>query len=79
MPTLPNAAIKHTVQGTGIWVVRDGKPVFTKVAVGETSLDGLVQIRDGLHAGDMVITYSEKELAEGSRIKVVERLVGSKS
>ena len=78
-PTLPNAAIKHTVQGTGIWVVREGKPVFAKVAVGETSLDGLVQIRDGLHAGDMVITYSEKELAEGSRIKVVERLVGSKS
>ena len=78
-PTLPNAAIKHTVQGTGIWVVREGKPVFAKVAVGETSLDGLVQIRDGLHEGDVVITYSEKELAEGSRIKVVERLVGSKS
>ena len=79
MPTLPNAAIKHTVQGTGIWVVREGKPVFTKVDVGESSLDGLVQIRDGLHEGDVVITYSEKELAEGSRIKVVERLVGSKS
>ena len=78
-PTLPNAAIKHTVQGTGIWVVREGKPVFAKVAVGETSLDGLVQIRDGLHEGDVVITYSDKELAEGSRIKVVERLVGSKS
>ena len=78
-PTLPNAAIKHTVQGTGIWVVREGKPVFVKVAVGETSLDGLVQIRDGLHEGDVVITYSEKELAEGSRIKVVERLAGSKS
>lgn len=79
MPTLPNAAIKHTVQGTGIWVVREGKPVFTKVDVGESSLDGLVQIRDGLHEGDVVITYSEKELAAGSRIKVVERLVGSKS
>ncbi len=79
MPTLPNAAIKHTVQGTGIWVVRDGKPVFAKVAVGETSLDGLVQIRDGLHEGDVIITYSEKELSAGSRIKVVERLVGSKS
>ena len=79
LPTLPNAAIKHTIQGTGIWVVRAGKPVFANVAVGETSLDGAVQIRDGLHAGEMVITYSEKELAEGSRIKVVERLVGSKS
>lgn len=78
LPTLPNAAIKHTIQGTGIWVVRAGKPVFANVAVGETSLDGAVQIRDGLHAGEMVITYSEKELAEGSRIKVVERLVGSK-
>ncbi len=78
MLTLPNAAIKHTAQGPGVWLLHDGKPVFAKVVPGENSLDGRVQIRSGVTEGDEVIVYREKELAEGSRIKVVERLEGRK-
>ena len=78
MLTLPNAAIKHGVQGTGVWVVRDGAPEFAKVVPGESGLDGRVQIREGLREGDEVVVYSEKELASGARIKLVERLAGSR-
>jgi hypothetical protein len=35
-----------------------------------------VQVLDGLKAGDKVVVYSEKELAEGSNIKVVEAISG---
>lgn len=79
MLVLPNAAIKHTVLGAGVWLLRDGRPEFAKVDLGEGGLDGRVQIRSGLRQGDEVVVFSEKELAEGARIKVVERLAGSKT
>ena len=44
--------------------------------LGSTSLDGNVQILDGLAAGDEVVIYSERELNESARIKVVSQLVG---
>ncbi|SFN87614.1 HlyD family secretion protein [Formivibrio citricus] len=78
LPTLPNAAIKHTAQGPGVWLLQDGKPVFTRVSLGESSLDGYTQIRAGLNEGAQVIVHREKELSDGARIKVVERLAGSK-
>ena len=43
---------------------------FTK----HTGLDGRVHVLDGLKAGDRIVVYSEKELAAGGRIKVVDRL-----
>lgn len=78
MLTLPNAAIKHTLQGAGVWLVQDGKPKFSKVTLGESGLDGRVQILDGLSDGDEVVAYSEKELSQGARIKFVKSLAGGK-
>jgi HlyD family secretion protein len=78
MLTLPNAAIKHTLQGAGVWLVQDGKPKFSKVTLGESGLDGRVQILDGLNDGDEVVAYSEKELSQGARIKFVKSLAGGK-
>ena len=78
LPTLPNAAIKHTTQGIGVWRLNDGKPEFIPVTLGDSSLDGRVQIREGLKAGDPVIVHSERELSDATRITVVERLAGSK-
>ncbi len=78
MLTLPNAAIKHTLQGAGVWLVQDGKPKFSQVTLGESGLDGRVQILDGLNDGDEVVAYSEKELSQGARIKFVKSLAGGK-
>lgn len=73
---LPNAAIKQMPQGSGVWKLKDGKPSLTPVKLGSTSLDGNVQILDGLAAGDEVVIHSERDLNDGARIKVVSQLVG---
>jgi HlyD family secretion protein len=73
---LPNAAIKQMPQGSGVWKLKDGKPSLTPVKLGDTSLDGNVQILDGLAAGDEVVIHSERDLNESARIKVVNQLVG---
>ena len=73
---LPNAAIKRMPQGSGVWKLKDGKLSLTPVKLGSTSLDGNVQILDGLAAGDEVVIHSERDLNEGARIKVVNQLVG---
>lgn len=73
---LPNAAIKQMPQGSGVWKLKDGKPSLTPVKLGSSSLDGNVQILDGLVAGDEVVIHSERDLNEGARIKVVSQLVG---
>lgn len=72
---IPNAAVKHTAEGSGVWLLRDDSPTFTPVTLGERSLDGRVQILSGLTASDKLVVYSEKSLRAGARIKVVERLV----
>jgi len=76
--TLPNAAIKQTSQGTGVWKLSDGKPEFVAIKLGSSSLDGMVQVLDGITPGDEVIVYSERELSEGGRVKVVEQLSGQR-
>jgi HlyD family secretion protein len=73
---LPNAAIKQMPQGSGVWKLKDGKPSLTPVKLGSTSLEGNVQILDGLAAGDEVVIHSERDLNESARIKVVSQLVG---
>ena len=44
-----------------------------------TDLDGRVQILQGLRGGERVVVYSHKALDAGSRIKVVDRIMGKSS
>ncbi len=71
---LPNASIRRQGGVAGVWKLEDGAPNFAPVRLGEAGLDGRVQVLDGLKAGDKVVVYSEKELAAGSSIKIVESL-----
>ena len=73
---LPNASIKRQGEQNGVWVFRDGKIGFAPVKLGASSLDGQVQVLDGLPVGAQVVVHSEKELTAGSRVKVVDSLVG---
>jgi HlyD family secretion protein len=73
---LPNASIKRQGETTGVWRVQDGKLGFAPVRLGQSSLDGQVQVLEGLQTGDAVVVFSEKELSERSRIKVVDELIG---
>lgn len=72
---LPNASIKQQGGKTGVWRYNEAELRFVEVQAGRSSLDGKVLIVAGLKAGDRVVVHSEKELAAGSRIKVVESLV----
>lgn len=74
---LPNAAIQRRADQLGVWRLDGGQPTFTPVRIGLASLDGRVQVLEGLKAGDRVVVYSEKALTAGSRIKVVDQLAGS--
>ena len=75
---LPNAAIKQTPQGSGVWKLLNGKPTFVAIKLGSSSLDGLVQVLEGLDSGDEIVVHSERELNEGGRVKVVEQLAGQR-
>jgi len=74
---LPNASIKRQADITGVWVSRNGELRFVPVRLGDASLAGMVQVLDGLQAGDQVIVHSEREIVSGSHLKIVESLAGS--
>jgi len=74
---VPNSSLRYREAQVGVWLRADGHLRFAAVKTGATSLDGKVQIVEGLKAGDEVVVYSERELAESSRIKVVDRLAGT--
>ncbi len=73
-PVIPNAAIKRIDGRLGVWLLRDGELAFTPVALGASDLDGHVQVRQGVKAGDRVVVHSGQALSTKSRIHVVERL-----
>jgi HlyD family secretion protein len=72
---LPNASIQRLQGQTGVWQLTEGKPVFAPVRLGTSSLDGRVQVLEGLKSGDSVVVYSQKALTEGARVQVVDALV----
>lgn len=74
---LPNASIRRRGDQVGVWVLRAGETRFVPLRLGRSSLDGQVQVLDGLSAGEQVVVHSEKEIAADSRLKVVDSLAGA--
>ena len=72
---VPNASIQRPQGQTTVWRLEDGKPVSVPVRLGASSLDGQVQVLEGLKAGDAIVVYSQKALAPNARVKVVDGLV----
>ena len=75
--TIPNASLRHRGAQAGVWLHEDGQLRFVPVKTGAEGLDGMVQIIEGLVAGDEVVVYSERDLNAGSRITVVPALRGA--
>lgn len=73
---LPNAAIKRLQDQSGAWILNEGRLRFAPLRIGQSSLDGQVQVLEGVAAGQTVVVHSEKELGARSRIQVVESLLG---
>jgi HlyD family secretion protein len=72
---VPNASIRQRADQTGVWLADGGDLRFAPLRLGQTSLDGRVEVLAGLKAGDRVVLHSEKELGSASRIKVVDDIV----
>jgi len=73
---IPNASLRYRGAQAGVWLHADGHLRFVPVKTGVEGLDGKVQIVEGLKAGDEVVVYSERDLKDDSRIKVVSSLQG---
>ncbi len=76
-PTIANAAIRTVDGQRGVWTRVDGNLTFIPIVLGRGTLDGLVQVTEGLREGDEIVVYSEKPLHANSRIHIVERLPGA--
>ena len=79
MPVVPNASVQRVNGSLGVWLVDDGSLRFAPVKTGSADLEGRVQILQGLSGGERVVVYSHKALDAGSRIKVVEHIMGKSS
>lgn len=75
-PVLPSASVQRVGSQLGVWLIRDGAPHFAPVKLGTADLNGLVQILDGVQAGEQVVLYRHRAIDAGSRIKIVERVPG---
>jgi HlyD family secretion protein len=70
---VPSAAVKTLGEQRGVWRVDAGRARFHPVKIGLQTLEGQTQVLEGLAAGDEVIVHSRAQLAEGARLRVVER------
>jgi HlyD family secretion protein len=75
--TVPNAAIQRMQGKVGVWRIQEHTLEYVSVRLGESDLDGQVQVMEGLKSGDSVVVYSQKALKDDTRIKIVEALVGN--
>ena len=76
---LPGASIQRQGAQAGVWLVQESRLKFVPVRLGQPSSGGLIQVLQGVKAGDTVVVHREKTLSENSRIKVVDTLVGGGS
>ena len=74
--TIPNASVRYRGAQAGAWRLVGGRLQFASIVLGAEGADGRVQVRDGLHAGDTVVVYSERDLTDGARFQVVPSLSG---
>lgn len=79
IPVVPNASVQRIDRRLGVWIVEDGSLRFAPVKTGATDLEGRVQIVEGLSGGERVVVYSQKALKSGSRIKIVDHVMGRPS
>jgi len=56
------------LEGTGIWLVRDGRARRADVVLGVKSAD-TIEVRRGIKAGDQVILLPPAGLRDGDRVR----------
>jgi membrane fusion protein (multidrug efflux system) len=67
---IPESAIVQRGQGALVYVVADNKVREARVSLGKR-LDGQVEVKDGISAGDEVVTAGNSRLSDGGEVEVV--------
>lgn len=75
-PVVSDGSVHRRDGQLGVWLIDGSDLRFTQVKLGAASLDGRIQILEGLAEGQQVVLYSERALHVRTRIKVVERISG---
>jgi len=75
-PVIPGSSVLRNKNTLGVWAVEGGEIEFVPVELGQGDLDGLVQVRKGLRAGQTVVSHSASTLTNRSGITIVDRLPG---
>lgn len=78
-PVVPNASVQQRQGQTGVWRLQDGRTQFVPVRLGAHSLDGRVQVLQGLQAGDVVVVHSQAPLRDAQRVRVQDALVAARA
>ena len=67
---VPESAIVQRAKGAMIYTLADDKVTEVKVRLGKR-VEGLVEVVEGLKAGDTVVTAGNAQLADGAKVEVV--------
>lgn len=71
--TVPNAAVQQGAEGNFVFVVKNDNTVEVRQIETAASEAGLTAIRNGLQAGETVVTDGQLRLVPGAKIKTKER------
>jgi HlyD family secretion protein len=71
---IPAAAVKTVNGKSGVWIVQNSKAYYKFVTTGVKTMEGKIQIINGLEPDDTVIVYSKPQIAEGVRVRLVSAL-----
>ena len=67
---VPSDCLQTMPEGTVLWVVKNGRAEHRVVKVGDFIRNGVV-VKDGLDAGDTVVTAGKQKLYVGAKVKTV--------
>lgn len=70
---VPAAAVKKQGKQNGVWLLEGSTLRFQPVEIGAQSLDGKVQILNGLSLQDSVVVYSQQLLRDGMKVRAVKQ------
>lgn len=71
---LPSAAVRRIKGQAGVWRIAGGKVQFVPVRAGVLTLEGQIQVLEGLAQGDTVVRHALQELRADERVRIVENL-----
>lgn len=66
---IPSDCVQTMPNGTVVWVIEDGRAQHRLVTVGDFVRNGVV-VREGLSAGDTVVTAGHQKLYTGAKVKI---------